>query len=254
MSLIELLDQLQLSDDYTSFTFAKEPIDAAEMLKDHDDGYSTKALTMVMNQAVQAPPSGPTSPSVQDGKDHENATMRHNREDASSDSDETPVPVSASIGDTHTPQAASSKVAPGDSGTSADHPNDSQGSKPDATFNISSSMKPNNPPSAGHLPTSKSDVRGVEVMVGNSADAPELEVTAASSSLSSPKTEKTSPTSSSGVSPKGGAKDFTTDAEVKFDFVSRSAKEAKNKTEKGKTEVSDETVGQEGFICCCSFM
>jgi hypothetical protein len=56
------MEQLKLSKGYETFTFAKEPVEAAEMLKDHSDGKSTHALNMVMNQASQAAPAAPVPP------------------------------------------------------------------------------------------------------------------------------------------------------------------------------------------------
>jgi hypothetical protein len=42
-------------EEYVGFKFAKEPKDAAEMLKDHSDGEATIALNLVMNQASESP-------------------------------------------------------------------------------------------------------------------------------------------------------------------------------------------------------
>jgi hypothetical protein len=42
-------------EEYTGFKFAKEPKDAAEMLKDYSDGEATIALNLVMNQASESP-------------------------------------------------------------------------------------------------------------------------------------------------------------------------------------------------------
>jgi hypothetical protein len=52
--------QLKLSSEYTSFTFAKEPTDAAELLQEHNDGHSTTALQMVMSEAAGAGVESPT--------------------------------------------------------------------------------------------------------------------------------------------------------------------------------------------------
>jgi hypothetical protein len=71
--------QLKLSSEYTTFTFAKEPKDAAEFLQEHSDGQSTTALQMVMNEAagagVEPPPQDAVKSPPQDalvGKNGEN--------------------------------------------------------------------------------------------------------------------------------------------------------------------------------------
>ena len=52
--------QLKLSNEYSTFTFAKEPKDAAELLQEHSDGQSTTALHMVMSEAAGAGVESPT--------------------------------------------------------------------------------------------------------------------------------------------------------------------------------------------------
>lgn len=52
--------QLKLSSEYSTFTFAKQPKDAAELLQEHSDGQSTMALQMVMNEAAGAGVESPT--------------------------------------------------------------------------------------------------------------------------------------------------------------------------------------------------
>jgi len=78
--------RLLLDDDMEGFKFAREPQDAATYLKDHDDGKSSIALSLVMNQASDTPvPDVQTSPMAQGNEKHVPDELKEGEKSADDD-------------------------------------------------------------------------------------------------------------------------------------------------------------------------
>jgi len=83
--------RLLLDDDVEGFRFAREPQEAAEYLKQHDDGKSSIALSLVMNQASDTPvPDVQVSPMAQGDAKHVPKEFKKEESDRPFDEKENP--------------------------------------------------------------------------------------------------------------------------------------------------------------------
>jgi hypothetical protein len=97
--MFEIL-KLKLSPEYTSYTFAKEPMEAAKRLKETGDGESTEALNMVMHQAAQTGVESELSPTSHNEKVELDETKKEKvffdaNEDQKSDKDKKIITIEA---------------------------------------------------------------------------------------------------------------------------------------------------------------
>lgn len=206
-----------LSKEFDSFTFAKEPIDAAEMLKEHGDGKSTHALNMVMNQAVQAPPSTQDYQSTAGNLSESKGNSNIHRADATKASDPSETTPSGMA-------IASSGVGSIGSGVEA------KGELNLGTGGVLS-------PAQGKDP---STITGYD-----SNSHKERIATQSSEGVATPIDGPSSTAKHmANYSEMDAAKDFAKDAEIRRGVVAGG----------GDKKVSDETVDQDSYFCCCSFM
>lgn len=213
------MEQLKLSKGYETFTFAKEPVEAAEMLKEHSDGKSTHALNMVMNQASQAPPAAPVPPPTAE-------TMAELKKNPKSGHVETaPAPDAETEG-----RYAVKTFAPSNLPT---------GGKEEA-----SNGKKEDPPETGTPGTVSKQVSAIDNAISRNRareDTPRTERVATSTSN---KASDEEPKMNSYPETTFAAEAFARDAELNPSRGVGSQPEPKSSQEAG---------AEEGVLCCCSF-